>query len=476
MIANAKTLRQGEVSLRRKSNRMEASLLSRKNYASAISDRLNVDPSEQGGEEFHRITKPHSRWFIAGMVSSCVLAAAAGESANRLMRSLLLRVSYPMLKDLIAASHTIYAPMRAQYNVTQHQWVFPSGAIIEFGAIENTEACIMNYSGRSFSFIGVDEIVQLGGDTVDATGQPINGAYSFLKSRLRAVEGSGLSLQLASTGTPGGVGQAWVRSYFGIGESGKSCETRDPITGTRRAYFHCTVKDNPALCNTNYAARLLGLPSAQRRALAEGDWSSYVGQVFDSYSYACHTCNEFAVPVEWEIWRGADDGFAAPACVLWMVYDEIHDRVFIVDELYERGLTPEAMAAAVLAKDRSLKINLGDEICLNDAPVSGVIDSASFADVGLGGESGCGGRGDIMNKLGCRWEPSEKGAGSRVAGVSAVHQRLAMKDDGLPGLIIFRTCRNLIRTLPAMTYSRTNPEDIDPELRGATRPELQDMR
>ena len=56
MIANAKTLRQGEVSLRRKSNRMEASLLPRKNYASAISDRLNVDPSEQGGEEFHRIT------------------------------------------------------------------------------------------------------------------------------------------------------------------------------------------------------------------------------------------------------------------------------------------------------------------------------------------------------------------------------------------------------------------------------------
>ncbi len=44
MIPNAKTLRQGEVSLRRKSTRMEASLLPRKNYASAISDRLNVDP------------------------------------------------------------------------------------------------------------------------------------------------------------------------------------------------------------------------------------------------------------------------------------------------------------------------------------------------------------------------------------------------------------------------------------------------
>ena len=27
--------------------------------------------------------------------------------------------------------------------------------------------------------------------------------------------------------------------------------------------------------------------------------------------------------------------------------------------------------------------------------------------------------------------------------------------------MIFRGCRNLIRTLPAMVYSRTNPEDID---------------
>ena len=72
MIAYAKTLRQGEVSLRRKSNRMEASLLSRKNYASAISDRLNVDPSEQGGEEFHRITNhTHDGSSCARMVSSC---------------------------------------------------------------------------------------------------------------------------------------------------------------------------------------------------------------------------------------------------------------------------------------------------------------------------------------------------------------------------------------------------------------------
>ena len=50
---------------------------------------------------------------------------------------------------------------------------------------------------------------------------------------------------------------------------------------------------------------------------------------------------------------------------------------------------------------------------------------------------------------------------SRVHGLSAIHQPLKLKNDGYGGLVIFRGCRNLIRTLPAMVYSRTNPEDID---------------
>ena len=66
-----------------------------------------------------------------------------------------------------------------------------------------------------------------------------------------------------------------------------------------------------------------------------------------------------------------------------------------------------------------------------------------------------------MNKLGCRWRAAEKGAGSRLAGIAAIHARLAAVKDGMPRLIVFRNCLNLIRTLPAMVYSRTNPEDID---------------
>jgi hypothetical protein len=109
------------------------------------------------------------------------------------------------------------------------------------------------------------------------------------------------------------------------------------------------------------------------------------------------------------------------------------------------------MAREVLRVDRTFGRSL-----------SGVIDSAAFADIGLGNESGKGSRGFIMNSLGCRWTPSVKGAGSRVHGVHEIHRRLALKDDGFGGLVIFRNCKNLIRTLPQMVFSKTNPEDIDP--------------
>src|SRR5262249_8817546 len=156
------------------------------------------------------------------------------------------------------------------------------------------------------------------------------------------------------------------------------------------------------------------------------------------------------VPEGFPMWRGADDGFAAPACVLWFLHDEIHDRIFVVDELYGSGMTPELMAEAVLRIDKKYGGGL-----------DGVIDSASFANIGLGSESGSGGRADVMNRLGCAWVPSEKGAGSRVAGKNLIHSRLALKPDGWPELVITRNCRNLIRELPALCYSRRNPEDVD---------------
>ena len=55
----------------------------------------------------------------------------------------------------------------------------------------------------------------------------------------------------------------------------------------------------------------------------------------------------------------------------------------------------------------------------------------------------------------------EKGVNDRLNGKMQVHHRLAFDENGWPMLYIFDTCKHLIRTLPGLVYSETDPEDVD---------------
>lgn len=392
-----------------------------------------------------------------GGKTSALLAAAALQTANPKHRAVIFRRDIPSLKHIMSASYALFLPMRATFNKQERTWTFPRGSTLEFSHLED-ETAIYQHAGKEYSFIGFDELQQLPGDAQDSRGQPINSAFAFMQSRLRAPKDSGLRLEIRATATPGGVGMQWVKAYFRIPDSGESTEFVDDVTGFRRAYFKSTVEDNPAL-DADYKKMLLDLPAAQRKALLLGDWSAFVGQVFDEWNFQRHVCEPFAIPAEWEIWRGADDGFASPACVVWLAYDEMHDRIFVIAELYARGLTPQAMAGEVRRIDASIPRNVGHGRVVENGPavrVSGLIDSASFATTGAAELS----RAAQMNALDCNWKPCSKGAGSRVAGISEVHSRLAMKEDDRPGLVVFNTCRNLIRTLPSLVYDTRHPEDI----------------
>ena len=49
----------------------------------------------------------------------------------------------------------------------------------------------------------------------------------------------------------------------------------------------------------------------------------------------------------------------------------------------------------------------------------------------------------------------------RKNGKMKVHRALANLPDGRPGLVIFKTCEYLIRTLPALPYDPIKIEDVD---------------
>ena len=54
-----------------------------------------------------------------------------------------------------------------------------------------------------------------------------------------------------------------------------------------------------------------------------------------------------------------------------------------------------------------------------------------------------------------------RGENARLDGKMQVHNRLAFDAAGRPMLYVFRTCKNLIRTLPALVYDAADVEDVD---------------
>jgi hypothetical protein len=377
--------------------------------------------------------------------TSALLWSAAYQINNKHHQALFLRRTFPMLRDVIALSHELFTPLGAAYSQQNSQWRFPSGARVEFGYCDTPDD-VYRYQGREFSTICWDELTSWPADSTDSNGEPCSHAYAYLMSRLRAKEGSDLRLEVRASCTPNGPGLQWVKQRFAIPDSGEASVRRDPSTGLLRVFVPARIGDNVHLRGSEYERTLRSLPEAQRAALLDGKWTTLEGAVFGEFNYNVHVCDGFKIPREWRRWRSADDGYAAPAAVLWFCHDrDVNDIVYITRELYRARMTPETMAKEVLALDQG-------------EGFSGLIDSSAFADVGVVS------RGEQMNKLGCRWRACGKGAGSVMQGLSAIHARLALRDGGRSaGLKIFRgACPNLIRELTGLVHSTRQPEAYDP--------------
>ena len=65
---------------------------------------------------------------------------------------------------------------------------------------------------------------------------------------------------------------------------------------------------------------------------------------------------------------------------------------------------------------------------------------------------------DMMEREGVYFA---KGDHTRLAGLMQLHYRLAFDEEGFPMMYVFKSCRNVIRTLPTLIYDEKHPEDVD---------------
>jgi hypothetical protein len=377
------------------------------------------------------------------------------------MNAVVFRRSYPELRNLIRRSLEFYPSIGGVYNRSQHEWRFESGAALIFRFIAS-EADVYAYQGDAFTFIGWDELTQFPGDATDEeTGETYNSAYVYMLSRLRRKAGSKIRLMVRATCNPGGVGHHWVKARFAINDAGDASVLKDPKTGLHRAFFPARIHHNPHLAGGEYERTLEAMSPEKRKALKDGRWDIFAGAQFSEFNPRIHTVDPFAIPLHWPRWRGADDGFVAQACCIWLAQNPDTKQIVAWAELYKTQMTAPYYAERVKEIDRRQVPGTTGGEPFSDENLDGILDSAAFANNGQSDVS----RGDQMNRLGCGWKPSIKGPGSRRLRVKRLHDLLApIPNDPLkrPGIVFMKgQCPNLIRTIPALPRAPDDPEDVD---------------
>jgi len=357
-------------------------------------------------------------------------------------RALLLRRTMPELRDLINHSQRLYSKAfpGAKWREQEKEWRFPSGAKIEFGYAENmTDA--LRYQGQSYTWIGIDELPQY----------PSPDIYNFLRSSLRSVDPD-IPVFMRATGNPGNIGSQWVREMF-VDPSFPNIAfdiNIDTPVGRKvitRRFIPAKLQDNPYLMQTDdYYAMLASLPEVQKKQFLEGDWDAFEDSAFPEFNKSIHVVDPFEIPKGWQRFRAADWGYSSPACVLWFAID-YDNNLWIYREIYTQKITADVFARKVLMAEKDEYIRYG------------VLDASTWAKRGDIGPSIA----ETMIRVGCKWRPSDRTPKSRISGKLEIHKRLKVSEDKKkePGIRIFSTCRNLIRTFPLLPLDDNNPEDIN---------------
>lgn len=342
---------------------------------------------------------------------------------------LLLRRTFPELRE----NHI--NPLRrwlygiATYRDANKEFLFPSGSRIKLGYL-NEESDALQYQGQSYEVIGMEEATQFTETQY----------YAMTECcRLHGLLREHFVPRMYFTCNPGGVGHAWVKRLF-IDRDFRENECPDDYV-----FIPSTVYDNRYLIRENpeYVRTLESLPPLRRKAMLEGDWDAFEGQYFTEFDRRRHEIEPFAIPSGWTRFAALDYGLDMTAC-LFLAYPPDRSRIVVYRELYEKDLILSAAAKAILA-------------CSQGETIRYIAASPDLAGRRQeGGKSGF----DILRQYQVKGLlPAED---SRIPGWRRVREflRAETKDGSGAYLGIFPQCRNLLRTLPKLTFDPIRTEDV----------------
>jgi len=320
-------------------------------------------------------------------------------------------------------------------------------------AIDRLEK-VDSHVGQQYTEISVDECT----------------TFPFFTKMVDKLKGScrspyGVPCHMFGTGNPGGPGHNEVKEYFQLGTGGVEPKTimYHELEGgfqETRIFIPSFLKDNRILCENDplYVARLLSIKDpALKRAWIKGDWDVFIGQAFN-LTRKHHIIRPIPVPPYSPIYMTFDWGFGAPFSVGWWWIDA-DNRAFRFAEWYgwngtaNEGLRLEdsIIAKEIIKREKDLGIHDKDITrltgydCFNKKP--------DYKGGGQGPSTA-----EVFRDAKLELRPTDA---MRTLKIRQFRERLIVPKDAMPMMMIYDTCKEFIRTIPALCTDDTNPEDID---------------
>ena len=338
---------------------------------------------------------------------------------NPQFKQVFMRRTRPdMKKEVVGRSRDIYSKFGATYNGTDMIWTFPrpdqygsgfaNGGAQIFLAHCEEEKDVHNFDSMEISLFTPDELTNC-----------TEYIYLYIGfERNRSPRGSGLPSIIRAAGMPGGIGHTFVKKRF-IDPAPGGNKIIVGKGGNKRIYVHAIPDDNADHLDPTYIQSLSGRPDAEIKAKRFGDWSAYLGQVFDEFrdkkypdepDNALHVIEPFEIPSWWPRFVIGDWGFAAMTYIGFYAVSP-SKRVYLYREIYWIKTKIEEWAPIV--KDFIDRENVE------------VVKFCKSAGQDRGQEHTI--QQQIEVALGRSIELSNNSAGSRVAGKMLLHEYLRWK-------------------------------------------------
>ena len=332
----------------------------------------------------------------------------------------------------------------------EHEFRFANGSVVQLRFCDHEED-VYRYQSVEFD----------GGILVDEATQFSARMYTLLRSRVRATinHWPGWHRVILAAANPNGIGHTYFKQNFvTAGQDGVPFFATDVPQGMqswKRVFLRARLSDNPSIDYDSYMSQLQSIADPEmRRAMAEGDWDLFVGQLFSTFRQTIHVATPIEVPDEWPKFYSLDYGYSDPLCVLWhakvppgislpverpdMRVSE-RSRILTYRELWKSELVPQLQAMRIKQMSGGRKLGpcwASPDMWSRES--SGVSISSEYQAAGF---------------------PLLRANNDRLAGVARIHRALHWEDGQPPEWVISEECRNLLRTLPNIPRDDHNPED-----------------